>query len=350
LEEKIMYEFLKANDIASLRRFTPQTREEYLKHVQAVYNLKLHTDFPLVVHLETTNYCNQKCIMCCHPTMVRKPIHIEESLAIKAIDECAKMQTWFIHFFFFGEPFINKATLDYMKYAKSIGVRRVSTTTNLTLISKEEIENLVDSKIDSIHVSFEGLDRESYKKIRKTDHYEKVIENLEYLLSYREKQKSEFPWLSLTYVRTTETDEEIEKYKQQWAPRVNDIHISPQFEYRNGSETGERRQEIKNTQTGRNDGNIMFYEPKDRVPCRQLWTRLVVLSNGELVPCSQNIDGELSLGNIKEISMHEAWTGSEMADLRMQHISNKYTGKRGLTCEVCTDWDWSGAFDNRPKK
>jgi len=281
--------------------------------------------------------------------MVRKPMHIEESIAKKAIDECAVMKPWFIHFFFFGEPFINKATLGYMKYAKSLGVK-VSTTTNLTLISKEEIQDLVDSGIDSIHVSFEGLDRESYKRIRKTDHYEEVIDNLNYLIYYRNKQKTELPWIALTYVRTTESDEEIEKYIQEWTPKVNDIHISPQFEYRNGSEDGKRRQEIEKIQTDRNDENIMYYESKDRVPCRQLWARVVVLSNGELVPCSQNIDGELSLGNIENISMHDAWTGVKMADLRMQHISNNYYGKRGKTCEVCTDWDWSGKFDNRPKK
>jgi radical SAM protein with 4Fe4S-binding SPASM domain len=345
-----MNDFLRANDIALLRRFVPKTRDEYLKHIQTIYNLKLHTDFPLIAHIETTNYCNQKCIMCPHPSTGRKFMHIEEEIAKKAIEECALMQPWFVHFFFFGEPLINKATLDYMKYAKSVGVKRVSITTNLTLPSKEDVEEMVDSGIDSIHVSFEGLDRHSYKRIRKTDHYEKVIENLEHLLAYRKKQKTRTPWVSLTYVRTTETDEEIKKYKERWASKIDDMHISPQFEFRNGSVNGERRPEIKSSQIGGNDGGIMYRNDIDRVACRQLWVRLVVLSNGELVPCSQNIDGELSLGNIRDMSMREAWTGSEMSDLRMQHISNNFCGKRGETCKGCTDWDWGGKIDNRPKK
>ena len=345
-----MYDFLKADDLSQLRKFSPSSRDEYLNHVQAIYNLKLHTDFPLVVHVETTNYCNQKCIMCCHPTMKRKPVHISDVLAKKALDECAKMNVWFVHFFFFGEPFINKNTLELMKYAKKVVVRQVSVTSNMTLISKKEIEELVDSKIDSIHVSIDGHDRESYKRIRKTDHYDKVVENLDYLLEYKKKTNSTLPWTSVTFVRSDQSDEEVEIFKNQWSNKVNDLHISPQFEYRNGSENGERRQEIGETQVGRNDENIMFYKEEDRVPCRQLWTRLVVLSNGELVPCSQNIDGELSLGNVKDISLHEAWTGNEMADLRMQHISNSFCGTRGNACKNCTDWDWSGKFEKRPVK
>ena len=359
-----MYDFLKAGDIASLSKFVPQTREEYLKHIQTVYNLKLHTPFPLVVHIETTNYCNQKCIMCCHPTMRRKPINIDENLAYKAIDECSRMNPWFMHFFFFGEPFINKKTLDYMKYAKKVGVKNVATTTNLTIIKKHEIEELVNSQIDSLHVSCEGLDRESYKKIRKTDHFDKVNENLDYRLAYRDKRKSAKPWVSLTFVRTTETDSQISEFESKWSSRVNALHISPQFEYRNGSpvtsnnptikskvayEYGDRRQEIRSKQDERNDGNIMFTKPEDRVPCRQLWARMVVLANGELVPCSQNIDGELSLGNIKDTTINDAWTGKEMSELRMQHISNNYSGLRGNACKVCTDWDWSGKTDNRPE-
>lgn len=339
-----------ANELALLRKFIPTTREEYLQHAQAVYNLKLHTDFPLVVHIETTNYCNQKCIMCCHPTMKRKPIHINEELAKKALIECAKMQPWFVHFFFFGEPFINKQTLELMKFAKNVGVKRVSVTSNFTLITKSEIEELVNSKIDSVHISFDGLDRESYKKIRKTDHYQTVIDNINYLIEYKEKTKKIEPWISLTYVRTTESDEQINEYIETWKSKVNDLHISPQFEYRNGSDNGERRQEIALSQLGRNDGDIMFYKDTDRVPCRQLWTRMVVLSNGELVPCSQNIDGELSLGNIKDMTLHEAWTSEEMTNLRMQHISNKFCGSKGKVCNVCTDWDWSGKFENRPNK
>jgi len=73
----------------------------------------------------------------------------------------------------------------------------------------------------------------------------------------------------------------------------------------------------------------------------------VVLSNGELVPCSQNIDGELSLGNIKDMTIVEAWQGEKMLDLRAQHLTNRIP--KDCVCSSCIDWDWSGRVDDRPK-
>ncbi|MDH5748653.1 MAG: SPASM domain-containing protein, partial [Rhodospirillales bacterium] len=81
--------------------------------------------------------------------------------------------------------------------------------------------------------------------------------------------------------------------------------------------------------------------------CRQLWLRLVVLSNGELVPCSQNIDGELSIGNIKDMTIREAWQGDKMLDLRASHLTNRIS--KDCVCHDCIDWDWSGRVDNRPQ-
>ena len=333
-------DFLTADFFAKLSSFSPSTREEYLAHMQLVYNLKLNTKFPLVVHVETTNSCNQKCIMCQHPSMTRKKQNISPELAYKAIDESIKEKAWFLHFFFFGEPFLNKKTLEYMKYARDKGMENISLTTNFTTISENEIEKLVDYEINSVHISFEGLNRDLYKKIRKTDHYDKVISNIQTLIEYKKKKNSLKPWIALTYVRTIETDEEINQFKNTWGDLVNDIHISPQFDYLG-------RAEIIEYQEAVNSEGILNRDIESRQACRQLWLRMVVLSNGDLVPCSQNMDGELSVGNIKDISIAEAWNNHEMNDLRIQHLANQY--KDDCICKNCIDWDWSGKIDDRPK-
>ncbi len=343
-------DFLDARYLSDLRTFIPTTRDEYLKHLQTVYNLKVPTQFPFVVHIEPTNICNQSCIMCCHPTMKRETKYIDPAFVKKALDECAIMQPWTVHFFFFGEPFLNKHTMEYIRYAKQVGIRQTSVTTNLAALDKNGIDELIFSGINSIHISFEGLNKEHYNLIRGKDHYDKVLENLTYLLKRKKEENLDNLWISLTYVQTIESNEEVEQFRLTWKDRVNNIHISPQFEYRNGSSDGSRRQKIATIQETRNDGNLLFTDNEHRVPCRQLWTRLVVLSNGELVPCSQNIDGELSLGNIQNISIQEAWTGIEMANLRSQHICNIYNDKRGEICAKCSDWDWSGKIDDRKGK
>lgn len=333
-------DFMTAEHLKALSDFAPTTREEYQKYNQIAYNLKLNTRIPTTVHIEPTNKCNQTCIMCQHPDMKRDAHHIEDDIAIKAIDQCAEFGVYAVHFFFFGEPFMNRQTIDYIKYAKEKGIPVVSVTTNLTTIKKEELERMVTEGLDSVHISFEGLDRDNYHRIRGTDSFNKVVRNLETLLEFKKKHNSEKPWVSLTYVKTDESDEQIAAFKEDWKDKVNNFHISPQFDYIG-------RAEIRKTQLDPNSGKIMDRSLEDRLPCRQLWLRLVVLSNGELVPCSQNIDGELSIGNIKDVTIEEAWQGERMAELRKQHVTNRID--KGCICSKCIDWDWSGKVDERPE-
>ena len=73
----------------------------------------------------------------------------------------------------------------------------VSVTTNFTTIKESEIERLVTSGLDTVQISFEGLDRETYKNIRGTDSYDRVLRNLDLLYKYKEKHKSKSPWIGL---------------------------------------------------------------------------------------------------------------------------------------------------------
>ena len=329
-----------AYELRDLAVITPKSRQEYLDINQTAYNLKLNTRVPTTVHIEPTNKCNQTCVMCVHPDMQRPVTFIDDDIALKAINQCAEFGIYAVHFFFFGEPFLNRKTVDYIRTAKQKGIPLVSVTTNFTSIKDAEIERLVVDGLDSIHISFEGLSREKYEDIRGTDSYEKVLRNLERLYHFKAKHKSEKPWVSLTYVRTEESDEQIETFQNTWKDKVNSIHISPQFDYLG-------RAPIRETQGDPNSEGILDRSAEDRLACRQLWLRLVVLSNGELVPCSQNIDGELSLGNIRDMSIAEAWQSEKMMDLRAQHITNRIP--KECVCSGCIDWDWSGRVIDRPK-
>ena len=337
---KKLSEMLAAHEYRELAGFRSSNRREYIDFNQIAYNLKLNTHIPTTVHIEPTNDCNQTCVMCVHPDMRRPVTFIEDEIAYKAIDECAEFGIYSVHFFFFGEPFMNRKTVDYIRYAKEKKIPLVSVTTNFTSIKESEIERLVKDGLDSIHISFEGLNRERYEDIRGTDSYDKVLRNLECLQQFKQSHQSESPWISMTYVRTNETDDEILRFLSEWKDRVNNIHISPQFDYIG-------RAPIRKTQEAPNSEGILNRNNVDRLPCRQLWLRLVVLSNGELVPCSQNIDGELSIGNIKDMTIREAWLGDKMLDLRASHLTNRIS--KDCVCHDCIDWDWSGRVDNRPQ-
>jgi len=332
-------DFLTTSDFIGFRDFIPRNRDEYLQYAQIAYNLKLNTSVPTTVHIEPTNICNQQCCMCSYPDMKRDKKNIDDVLAYKAIDECAALGVYAVHFFFFGEPFANKKTQGFMKYAKQKNIPIVSVTTNGALLTDEDLIGLIDAGIDSIHFSFEGISREKYQQIRGKDDFDTVKENIHKLLQYKKQFISSKPWVALTYARTNESNEEIESFIESWKNLVNDIHISPQLDNYGRTAIGREKSKI-------NSGGLLDRNIQNRLPCRQLWMRLCVLSNGELVPCAQNIDGELSLGNLKDMTIAEAWKSQKLRRLRARHIMN--TLDEELVCKNCIDWDWSGKVDNRP--
>lgn len=76
----------------------------------------------------------------------------------------------------------------HIKQAKHIA--RVGFTTNGTLFHKERVTSILDSGVDWISISFDGASKEVYERIRTGSSYEGVLENLRFLSSTRDKERT----------------------------------------------------------------------------------------------------------------------------------------------------------------
>ena len=82
-----------------------------------------------------------------------------------------------------GEPLVRKDVMGLIKNIKNIDkIKSVTMTTNGTLI-KEHIDEIVDSKVDTINVSLDTLDKEKYKEITGFDKIDDVIEGINLLVN-----------------------------------------------------------------------------------------------------------------------------------------------------------------------
>ena len=54
--------------------------------------------------------------------------------------------------------------------------------------------------------------------------------------------------------------------------------------------------------------------------CEFPWISMTIMSNGNVVPCTQDYDTEMTFGNIKEQSIEEIWNGPKYQEFRMSHI------------------------------
>lgn len=253
--------------------------------------------YPRIVGIESTNNCNLDCIMCPRQEMTRKVFDIELGLFKKIIEDI-KGKSEFIWLQDYGEPFLNKNIFKMIAIAKSAGLK-VGISTNGTVLTDAIIDGILSSGLDYLIFAIDGATKETYEKIRVGANYEKVHENVLRFLRKRQQSASQiFTVVQCIYMK--ETKNQIQQFKEMWnLPGVNAVRIR-QLTY---SGTGE----FKNTPS--------------RKPCYWLWSNPHIKNDGTVVPCCQDVNATLPLGNIQENSLDEIWNSPAMQDLRKKHLS-----------------------------
>lgn len=98
-----------------------------------------------------------------------------------------------------GEPLMHPRFVDMVEYAARKTIR-VSTSTNLTLLTRRRAEWCVTSGLDWLHASIDGASPETYEGIRVRARFDRVVANLEGLLEVRARLGSLRPRVRLVTV------------------------------------------------------------------------------------------------------------------------------------------------------
>lgn len=256
---------------------------------------------PPFVVVETTNLCNFRCIMCDHISMVRKKIHMDISTYKKIIDDMASTGLKRLGLSRFGEPLLHPSITEMIRYSKGKGIKRVTMSSNGALLTEKLSEDIILSGLDDLSFSIDGSTKETFERIRVGGNFDKVVYNIERFLMIRKKLGANKPLVRINAVLMEENREEFSEIVKKWRPIADGVRVSPMASY------GEIR---AHSTIGdfRNDKKIR--------PCPQLWTRLVVLSNGEVTVCCADYEGKLSVGNIKNHNIKELWQSNGIKKIR----------------------------------
>ena len=68
--------------------------------------------------------------------------------------------------------------------------------------------------------------------------------------------------------------------------------------------------------------------------CAQLWQRMMVWSDGKVLPCCSDIFGHLALGNAWTDSLYALWHGEAFTRYREIHAQGDY--KELTACRSCS--------------
>ena len=161
------------------------------------------------VQIEISSHCNAACIYCPHTEYRHtwRHRHLPKAAVKRLIPAFANaaliyLQGW-------GEPFLHPDFFDLLKIAKNAGCM-VGTTTNATLLNKEQVSQLIEEGLDVIGFSLAGID-EKNDRIREGTSITQTLDCIEMFHREKSKRGAANPKLHIAYMLFRSGQQDLEK-------------------------------------------------------------------------------------------------------------------------------------------
>jgi len=296
-------------------------------------------EFPDRLHIQTQSYCNADCIFCPYTETARTQSMGKMSweLYTKIIDEAARHPVQRCSLLLMNEPLLDLDLARKIRYAKERFSPRteVMITSNGSVLTDRKIKELLESGLDRIKISIQGLDPRVYERTMGGLSYEKTIAGVRKLIKAVRASRARRPRVVLSIVATGSNETEVRRFKRYW--RFRGVKAtSVVFETKAGNVKLE--------------GGVLA--PKGLVPfrtCFRPFRTLYVLWNGDVIPCCADWGRKLILGNVERQSVGDVWHGEPANRLR-EAIRAWDPERLPPMCRSCAKATATGAHQKNPLK
>ncbi|MBM3325171.1 MAG: radical SAM protein, partial [Calditrichaeota bacterium] len=284
---------------------------------------------PTSVMIEPTNRCNLHCPLCpVGAGMLTRATGEMSFDNFRRILDAIGPQLRRIYLWNQGEPLLNDSLPDMIRLAHERGIYMVTSTNGQLLGQGDIARRLVQSGLDEIILSVDGLTRETYRKYRIGGELEPVIFGMQVLRRERETLRRNRPKIIL-----------------QWLPMKHNEHELPLLQSA-ARQWGADRVEIKTTQVYTKEQAEQFLPREPRFSryrragerwetrrryqtCRRLWFSCQIDWDGTIVPCCFDKNEDFAVGNIHHDSLARIWGGEKFQRFRQLLLT------RGRTLDMC---------------
>jgi MoaA/NifB/PqqE/SkfB family radical SAM enzyme len=245
-----------------------------------------------------TNDCNLSCPHCPRSVMVRPVSYISHGLFIKIIDEIVRHPNCYLRLVGLGEPALHPQVREILSAIKS---RKIKTefVTNGYLLDVLDPQEIITSGIDSLGISIDGFDSESYAKRRPGGDYEKLKSQVINLWNARQSNGIKKPLIKIRHVAyPNDSIDDLNRYRDYWFAYADMVGFNK-------------------------------YEPvkrKDFQPpyksCRFIKWETKITWEGKVALCrfqsNRHVDEEI-VGDVKNSTIRDIWLNSRMQEARTLH-------------------------------
>jgi len=282
-----------------------------------------------------------------------------------------------------SEPLTNKYLCDLVKCASEYKCKSLITT-NGHLLNTEVANRLIDNGIHLIKVSIDAATKETYKRIRQSTRFDKVINNVRRLGDIEKAKRNQRKVIRLEYVIQKDNLDEMIPFiylakdlnvsnitflPMNFIPVSKETELSFKKDYdlekimeciresiKVSSQLGintnlpflfRKSHKMKNTKNYDMKDSDLFYFPWYKYSqgkhffCSMPWIELVININGDValccVPFTPGRNGKrLTIGNYNDTNLFDIWNGKKAQQIR-RLCATKENYKVFDLCRICVN-------------
>jgi radical SAM protein with 4Fe4S-binding SPASM domain len=331
-----------AHDSVNLiSKLTPARVWNAVKVVSSYYISKwtknpVQWGYPISISFEPTTSCNLRCPEC--PSGLRaftRPTGMLQKDFFKETIDQLHRQLLYLVFYFQGEPYLNPAFLEMVKYASSKGIY-TATSTNAHFLNEVNAKRTIESGLDRLIISIDGTTQEVYQQYRVGGNLNKVLEGAKNIVKWKKELKSKTPFVFFQFLVVKPNEHQVNEIKHLAKEiGVDDVWLKTAQVYDYENDPNQLIPTIeKYSRYKRNaDGGVEF---KNRLQnhCWRLWHATVISWDGLVVPCCFDKDAVHKLGDLKGKPFKQVWHNKEYKSFRKEILESR---KNIEICANCSE-------------
>lgn len=323
------------------KNIKPEDQDTALREASYVHEALVSWVKPKVWQIETTSHCGGKCVMCPKTySFEREKTHMPLELFKHIIDQInpdsqlQKNGIPVIQLFHYGSPSLYPHFYDSIVYCKEKGYH-VTISEIASLPTRERIREAVESGLDEIWMIVDGMDDETFKKIRGNGvSFDKSVENIKYMVELKASLHKTKPEIQVIMIRQPYNAHQWQAFLDYWGKFEGVKSFVAYLSNFKGDvpEINNLLKELQKNNGQPEEDKRIKYIGKYR--CYYPWHSVSIMADGRVVPCCRDMNGTYVLGDLREKSLEEIWNDKPMQALRAEWISGKITNK---LCRNCTE-------------
>lgn len=265
--------------------------------------------FPLQLDFELNSTCQLRCGFCLHgQTHVKKEILPYEDYC-RVIEEGQRFGLCSIKLNYINEPLLLPDFPRYLRFAREHGILNMYFATNGLLLDGDRARALIDEGVSKVMISLDAATPETFQIMRSSKEFDRVTQNIRDFIALRNSLGRRFPLVRVNFVQTKKNIHELDQFVKQWEGLVD------MFGFQRQVQLPDREDDLLPAPITDDPAGFR---------CSFPFKLMVIDARGDILPCCTFSARPMALGNIRAMSIKQAWDSQPIQFLRDTHLKSGY--------------------------